>query len=212
MKSNEELTGLLADMEAAILAEAAANGIEATTWAEADGGWGLELSDLKKAFEKVRRLQQANADLRKARESAVEEAKRQHTLAKGAREQADNFAAHCETAVRKADALTDDRDALAADNARLREALGKIRDRALPLGLDRGDSVTMLIAEEALTATPDQYLAAHISSLHKSVDGPLPEIESITTTGEENGDSYRQIIQAGIDDLAKNAEGVADGQ
>lgn len=34
--------------------------------------------------------------------------------------------------------------------------------------------------------------AAHISSLHKSVDGPLPEIESITTT--------------------ENEEGVADGQ
>lgn len=52
---------------------------------KADGGWGLALSDLKKAFEKVRRLQQANADLRKARESAVEQAKRQHDTAKALR-------------------------------------------------------------------------------------------------------------------------------
>lgn len=52
---------------------------------KADGGWGLALSDLKKAFEEVRRLQQANADLRKARESAVEQAKRQHETAKALR-------------------------------------------------------------------------------------------------------------------------------
>lgn len=67
---------------------------------KADGGWGLALSDLKKLvadrvsiLEQARRMAQANDDLRKARQRAVEEAKRQHTLAKGAREQADNFAA-----------------------------------------------------------------------------------------------------------------------
>lgn len=63
----------------------------------------------------------------------------------------------------------DDRNALAADNARLRAALEKIRDRALPLGLDRGDSVTMLIAEEALAATANQSLAVHDAALLREV-------------------------------------------
>lgn len=41
---------------------------------------------------------------------------------------------------------------------RLREAIGLIRDRARPLGLDRGDSVTFYMAEGALSLTPPAAL------------------------------------------------------
>lgn len=51
MKSNEELTSLLADMEAAIIAEAADNGIEETTWAEAVGEMGRQLREAREEAE-----------------------------------------------------------------------------------------------------------------------------------------------------------------
>lgn len=81
----------------------------------------------------------------------------------------DSKDARMAVALKEMAALTAERDQLAADNARMREALGKIRDRALPLGMDRGDSVTMLIAEESLAATPAQSLAAHDASLLREV-------------------------------------------
>lgn len=59
---------------------------------KADGGWGLALSDLKKLvadrvsiLEQVKRLGQANADLRRERNRAVEEAKRLSNVLKSLR-------------------------------------------------------------------------------------------------------------------------------
>jgi hypothetical protein len=56
---------VLADMESAILAEAAANGIEATTWAEAVGEMGRQLREARKEAED---LAKRYAELKKKNE------------------------------------------------------------------------------------------------------------------------------------------------
>lgn len=101
-------------------------------------------SVIAELLEEVRRLTQANGDLRKERDRAVAEAQRQDGVAKGLRKE---------------------RDALRADNERLRAALEEVRTHYPE---DYKVRITEII-DTALAATPAQSLAAHYAALLREV-------------------------------------------
>lgn len=132
------------------------------------------------AREEVRRLTQANADLREERDRAVKEAQRQDAVAKGLRKE---------------------RDALAADSERLRAALdrafeGAARQLAEPRHHGNDQYALTDIAttcELALDATPAQSIAAHDAALLRSLAAKLDG------EGHPANEYYRNWLMAEAD-------------
>jgi len=153
------------------------------------------LDELEAAQEEVRRLTQANADLREERDRAVKEAQRQDAVAKGLRKE---------------------RDALAADNARLRSALEGIaafaeEDISELTGV-AGQMVCFFcgyvpheekcphtIATAAIAATPAQSIAAHDAALLRSLAAKLDG------EGHPANEYYRNWLRAEADRIEKEA-------
>lgn len=162
------------------------------------------LDQLEASREEVRRLKQANGDIRKERDRAVAEAKRQDGVAKGLRKE---------------------RNALAADNARLRAALEEIGGPLIVPDADGliddatctycetssiegcDEDCPREIAEEALAATPAQSLAAHDAALLREVAGGVDKIAVVPTidTPQSMRDLIADAIRAKADRIEKEA-------
>lgn len=143
------------------------------------------------AMEEVRRLTQANTDIRKERDRAVKEAQRQDSVAKGLRRELrqtlEALGGVAQPGVSEAflilgvsgeaAALKRVNAALAADNERLRKAMeqaleGAARQLAEPRNHDNDQYALTAIAttcELALAATPAQSLAAHDAALLRKI-------------------------------------------